>query len=75
MDAQAALSLGHLINRNGATELEAGSDLEVLAPALEALGHEIKVRSLVSGLHAIQVTAEGLSGGADPRREGVVLGH
>jgi gamma-glutamyltranspeptidase/glutathione hydrolase len=75
MDAQAALSLGHLINRNGATELEAGSHLEVLAPALEALGHEIKIRSLVSGLHAVRVTPAGLSGGADPRREGVALGH
>jgi len=75
MDAQAALSLGHLINRNGATELEAGSDLEALAPALEALGHEIKIRSLVSGLHAVRVTPAGLSGGADPRREGVALGH
>jgi gamma-glutamyltranspeptidase/glutathione hydrolase len=75
LDPQAAVALGHLINRNGTTELEAGSALEALAPELEALGHEVKIRPLNSGLHAIRVTADGLAGGADPRREGVALGH
>ena len=75
MDAQAAIALAHHVNRNGATELEAGTPLEALAPELEALGHEVKIRALTSGLHAVRVTAAGLEGGADPRREGVALGH
>ncbi|MBT5781206.1 MAG: gamma-glutamyltransferase [Rhodospirillaceae bacterium] len=70
-----AVSLPHHVNRNGATELEAESNLEALAPALEALGHEVKIRALVSGLHAVRINADGLAGGADPRREGVVLGN
>ena len=53
-DAQAALSLPRHVNRNGATELEAGTDLERIAPALEALGHEVRIRPLTSGLHAIR---------------------
>jgi len=75
MDPQAAVSLEHYVNRNGATELEAGTELEALAPQLEALGHEVKIRALTSGLHAIRTSADGLEGGADPRREGVALGH
>jgi gamma-glutamyltranspeptidase/glutathione hydrolase len=34
----------------------------------------VKIRALVSGLHAVRIDAQGLTGGADPRREGVVLG-
>jgi len=34
-----------------------------------------KVRSLPSGLHAILIKDGKLIGGADPRREGVVLGE
>ncbi len=42
--------------------------------ALEALGHQVNLRAMTSGLHAIQVTEDGLEGGADPRREGVAVG-
>ena len=75
MDPQAAVSLAHHVNRNGATDLEEDSELAALAAALEALGHDVKIRALTSGLHAVRVTAAGLEGGADPRREGVALGH
>ena len=75
LDAQAALSLPRHVNRNGATELEAGTALEAIAPALEALGHEVRIRPLVSGLHAIRRVDGMLEGGADPRREGIALGH
>ena len=75
LDPQAAVALAHHVNRNGAIDLEAGSALEALAPELEALGHEVKIRPLNSGLHAVRIVAGGLEGGADPRREGRALGN
>jgi gamma-glutamyltranspeptidase/glutathione hydrolase len=42
--------------------------------ALQARGHTVLQLPLTSGLQAIQQSASGLSGGADPRREGVVMG-
>jgi gamma-glutamyltranspeptidase/glutathione hydrolase len=42
--------------------------------ALRARGHEVREQNLTSGLQAIQRTSSGFFGGADPRREGVVLG-
>ena len=61
-------------NRNGPTELEKGTRIERIAPALRKLGHKVRIRRLGSGLHGIRVTPRGLDGGADRRREGVVLG-
>ena len=74
LDIQAAIDLGHVVNRNGGTDLEAGTPAETLQAALEARGHTINVRDLNSGLHGIMMTDDGLVGGADPRREGIVLG-
>ena len=75
MNPQAAINLGHVVNRNGVTDLEAGTGAADLSEALTALGHEVQVRDLNSGLHAILIRPDGaLLGGADPRREGVVLG-
>ncbi len=74
LDIQAAIDLPHFVNRNGPTELERGTPLEALTPALEALGHKVAVRRLTSGLHGIMVSAGGLTGGADKRREGVAIG-
>ncbi len=74
LDMPAAIALPHTVNRNGATDLEQGTAVAELADKLEALGHQVRVRSLTSGLHGIRVTGRGLIGGADPRREGVALG-
>ena len=76
LDAQQAVSLGHVVNRNGGTDLEEGTDAEALMSSLGTLGHELNIRPLTSGLHVIEVLADGsLRGGADPRREGVALGE
>lgn len=75
MAPQAAVALGHAVNRNGPTDLEAGTAAAGLADALSALGHEVRVRPMTSGLHAIAIGPGGrLVGGADPRREGVARG-
>ncbi|MDF2366604.1 gamma-glutamyltransferase [Sneathiella sp.] len=73
MDMQTAIAMPHFINRNGSLDLEADTPLADLQPELEAMGHDVKVRTLNSGLHGIRITDSGLDGGADPRREGVVL--
>ncbi|MDP6803833.1 MAG: gamma-glutamyltransferase [Rhodospirillales bacterium] len=73
-NVQEAIAAAHFVNRNGATDLEAGTPIEALKPELEALGHEVTLRALTSGLHAIAITEDGLLGGADPRREGRALG-
>ncbi|TDH38046.1 gamma-glutamyltransferase [Pseudohoeflea suaedae] len=74
MDPQQAVSAPHLVNRTGPFDLEAGTDAERLKAPLEALGYEVKIGDINSGLHAIAITPEGLEGGADPRREGIALG-
>ncbi|MEW5703843.1 MAG: gamma-glutamyltransferase [Pseudomonadota bacterium] len=74
MDIQTAIALPNFTNRNGKTELESGTAVAGLAPALERLGHAVEVRELTSGLHGIERRGRMLAGGADPRREGVALG-
>ncbi|MDJ0820374.1 MAG: gamma-glutamyltransferase [Paracoccaceae bacterium] len=75
MNAQQAVAMGHAVNRFGTYDLEEGSSVAALQPELEALGYKVSVRGLNSGLHAIAVGRDGLTGGADPRREGIALGE
>lgn len=75
LDVQQAISLGNVNNRNGITELEKGTTLTHRKAALEALGHNVRVKAITSGLHGISIDADGLKGGADPRREGLVMGR
>ena len=74
MDVQAAVSMPHAVNRFGTYDLEKGTYLEDMAGPLEKLGYKVNVRGLNSGLHAISIGKDNLRGGADPRREGIVLG-
>ncbi len=75
MDIQKAIELPHLLNRFGTYNLEKGTAAESFAPALEALGYKTDIKDLNSGLHGIEITPNGLEGGADPRREGLALGE
>jgi len=75
MDVQSAVSAPHLNNRFGTFELEAGTSAATLQSDFEALGFKVVTKEMNSGLHAIAISPEGLSGAADPRREGIALGQ
>ncbi|MEK9754639.1 MAG: gamma-glutamyltransferase, partial [Rhodospirillaceae bacterium] len=70
---QQAVDLPNFLSRNGGAELEDGAFDPGLKAALEARSHTVKTFALQSGLHAVRVVPGGLEGGADKRREGVVL--
>ena len=75
MNPQQAAAMPHFCNRNGTTDIESHAGAERLSTALTGMGHEVRIRNLNSGLHLIQRLPSGeLLGGADPRREGLVLG-
>ncbi len=75
MSLQQAFNSPHVVNRNGVTELEAGTTAERFAEPLKALGHEIKIRDQNSGLHGFFRQSDGSwASAADPRREGTALG-
>jgi gamma-glutamyltranspeptidase/glutathione hydrolase len=74
MDIQQAISQGHFVSRSGPIDLEQNTAAATLQAALEARGHQVNIRDLNSGLHGIAITTHGLIGGADPRREGTVMG-
>ncbi|MDF1735980.1 MAG: gamma-glutamyltransferase [Minwuia sp.] len=73
LDVQSAIDLPHHTNRNGDTDLELGTAIADRMGELTAMGHSIRLRTLNSGLHGIEQVDGVLRGGADPRREGVVL--
>ena len=74
MDLKQAVNLPRFTHRNDYLALEDGTPLAALAPALQAMGYQVKVQDLNSGIHAIEVTPAGLQGAADPRREGTAAG-
>ncbi|MFP7572122.1 gamma-glutamyltransferase [Marivita sp. S2033] len=74
MNVQEAVSQPHLVNRFGTYDIEADTPAGSLQEPLTALGYEVNARALTSGLHAIALDG-GLSGGADPRREGIAFGR
>nr|WP_300312524.1 gamma-glutamyltransferase [Halomonas sp.] len=74
LSPQEALNLPHAVTLGDDVYLEEGRFPQSTINDLEGLGHEVETRELVSGLQALRVTEEGIQGGADPRREGVVMG-
>jgi gamma-glutamyltranspeptidase/glutathione hydrolase len=75
LDPAAAVSLPHVGNRNGVTEIERGLVPEVLALELERRGHTLQRADMTSGLHLIVRVGEAWVGAADPRREGIARGE
>jgi len=75
MDPQAAAALPNFGSMNGPTELEAQTSIVALAPKLRALGHDVRIVPETSGAQTIVRRGDRWIGGADPRREGVVLGE
>ena len=78
LDVQQAVAAPHFLAEEGPIELEQGTELAAHEQALEALGHNVALNGMNSGLHAIAIeyTRRGrvLFGGVDPRREGAALG-
>ncbi|MBD5769597.1 gamma-glutamyltransferase [Marinomonas colpomeniae] len=74
MDIQDAISLPNMLNRFGTYDLEKGTQAERFEKPLTKMGFKVLVRDLNSGIQGIIVEDKGLLGGADPRREGLVLG-
>ncbi|KAG0771641.1 hypothetical protein G6F62_015025 [Rhizopus arrhizus] len=74
LDIQSAIALPNMGSRNKETELEKGTTLEALAPALERMGHPVRITEFPSGIHGIVIDRNGLQGGVDPRREGLAAG-
>ena len=74
LNAQQAISLPNFGSLNGPTLLESGRFGLAMTEALKTRGHEVREMEMTSGLQAIERTATGWFGGADPRREGIVLG-
>jgi gamma-glutamyltranspeptidase/glutathione hydrolase len=71
---QQAVDTGNMYARNTPAGFEPARMPAGIADNLRARGWELREMTNLeeSGLHAIQVTSQGLVGGADPRREGVV---
>jgi len=74
LDIQQAIALPNFGSRNRETELEAGSVVDRLAEPLRAMGHTVLTKPMTSGVQGIVIDENGLHGGADPRREGLIMG-
>lgn len=70
-----AIALPNAGSIGGPVLLEKGTRLENLKEPLEKIGHEVRIMDLNSGVQGVERTSTGWEGGADPRREGIVLGY
>lgn len=77
MGMQQAIDQPHFLTRGGVVYLERKTGITALAEPLRKMGHKVQERTINSGLHGILVHYDNgkviLEGGADKRREGVVL--
>lgn len=73
LPAQEAIALPGVYAPEATFFVEPGSPLLALKPQLQALGHTVSERPMPFKANAVQRTAAGWRGGADPRSEGVVV--
>ena len=74
LNPQQAIDLPNFGSLNGPSLLEEKRFPPTTVEALRGRGAQVREQTLTSGLQAIQKTPSGYFGGADPRREGVVMG-
>lgn len=74
LNPQQAIDLPNFGSTNGPTLLEEKRFAPAVVETLKARGHEVREMNMTSGLQAITRTPTGFFGGADPRREGIVMG-
>ena len=69
------MALPNVVARGAKVRVEtANDDGKAMAASLRELGYDVQEREGEnSGLHQIRVTSQGLTGAADPRREGKVI--
>ncbi|HJV28738.1 MAG TPA: gamma-glutamyltransferase family protein [Aromatoleum sp.] len=75
MNAQTAINLPNFGAIGAPTLLEEKRFPRATVDWLTAHNHEVRETEMTSGLQAIGRTPSGFFGGADPRREGVVMGE
>ena len=74
MTVQQGISLPNFGSLNGPTLLEENRFPASTLKALRDRGHDVREQPMTSGLQGIERTPKGYFGGADPRREGTVMG-
>ncbi len=74
LNVQEAIDLPNFSNLMGPVFLEDKKFPTATIQGLQNKGHEVFERPMPSGLNAIEVATSGFLGGADPRREGNVMG-
>jgi gamma-glutamyltranspeptidase / glutathione hydrolase len=74
LDVQKAIDLPNFSTQGGPIVLEEKRFSRATVEALRAHGGDVREQPMTSGSQAIQKTTGGYFGGADPRREGIVMG-
>jgi gamma-glutamyltranspeptidase/glutathione hydrolase len=75
LDPAQAAAMHHVSQQNRETvTLEENVTPGDIAATLAAIGHRVEAAEMASGLHIIRIAADGLTGGADPRRDGTAAG-
>ena len=73
LPAQQAIALPNIFFGGGALLVDKSPEMAALVPGLAKLGQTVTVSDLTSKVNAIERTATGWHGAADPRSEGVSL--
>ncbi|PTY36161.1 gamma-glutamyltransferase [Saccharospirillum sp. MSK14-1] len=70
LPVEQAIALPNVLYNGRTVDVEAGTPAALWSQTLRDFGHSIDVRSLTSGVHALQRYSDGWRGAADPRLKG-----